>query len=284
MAKLSLAAMGSLMLAACSTTPESLNFEEQNTSFMRVAQAPEAFVGSQVRWGGIVARVENLEQDTLVEIVNLPLDSRARPVANQDTAGRFIARVQGFIDPLIYKQGKEITVVGVLNEPMPGRIGQHEVNFPVVDSTGHHLWEQRQPRVHVTTFSTWDPFWFGHVGYRWRYPYYGYPRYNYCPIHGAFHHHSVRHSVRSHDRQSETQLNAAPTPTNRVQPLSNQTVNVQEAERVTLRDKPQAQTKPLEVRRPEPPKRPTRVHPKIDKVKIPSPTPPRDPRRTEKLR
>lgn len=266
------------LISACAVTPQTLDFEQENISFERVAQAPDAFVGTPVRWGGIVARVENLEQDTLVEIVNLPLDSQARPVASQNTSGRFIARIQGFIDPMIYKQGKEVTVVGILNEPMPGKIGKHSVNFPVVDSTGHHLWEQRRSHHHVTTFSTWDPFWFGHVGYRWRYPYYGYPYYNYCPIHGVFHHHSIRHRVRERDVQRDSQLNEAPSPTNRVQPLSDQQVDVQEVEQVTLRDKPQVvPKKPVQVNRPEVPKTPRRIQPKVHKVKIPKPSPPRVP-------
>lgn len=242
------------LVTACSLTPKTLDFEQENVSFERVAQAPDMFVGTPVRWGGIVARIENLEKATLVEIVNLPLDSRARPVASQTTSGRFIARIQGFIDPMIYKQGKEITIVGILNDPMPGKIGKHSVNFPVVDSTGHHLWEQRRTHHHISTFSTWDPFWFGHVGYRWRYPYYGYPYYNYCPIHGVFHHHTIRHRVRHRNVQGDSDLNEAPSPTNRIQ-----------------------QTPEDEVNRSEVPRTPRRMQPQVNRVKIPKPSPPRVP-------
>ncbi len=283
--KLSSVILGVGLLSACSLAPETVNFEQPNTSFVRVAQSPDSFVGSQVRWGGIVARVENLEQDTLVEIVNLPLDARARPVGDANTSGRFIARVQGFLDPLIYKEGKEITVVGVLNQSMPGKIGQHQVNFPVVDSSGHHLWKERESRVYVSSFSSWDPYWFGHVGYRWRSPYYGYSRYNYCPIHGAFHHHSVRHSYRS--RENHSHLNAAPGPTNRIQPLSEQGPNREELERATLRQRDRQNVepnKPAQVRRPVVPENPTRIQPRIHKVKIPKPTPPRNPRPMEKVK
>ncbi len=289
---------GFSLLSACISAPETVDFDQPNTSFVRVAQAPDAFVGYDVRWGGIVARVENLEHDTLVEIVNLPLDSRARPLGNANTAGRFIARVQGFLDPLIYKQGKEITVVGILNDPMPGQIGQHQVNFPVVDSTGHHLWERRQSHQHISVFSSWDPFWFGHTGYRWRYPYYGYPRYNYCPTHGAFHHHTVRHSIRNHDRRSDSQLNAAPSPTHR---LIDRRANVRDLDGGELRshstpiirqqapvirqqvtETPRVIEKPQRIRERDIPKTPRRINPRVNEVKIPKPN--RNPRNVERLR
>ena len=169
--KLSCVLLGSAWLAACSTTPEQIAFEEPNLSFTRVAQNPEAFTEKEVRWGGIVARVENLEKDTLIEIVNLPLGRQARPVASQETGGRFIARVPGFLDPMIYKQGKEITVVGMLAEPMPGKVGEHEINFPVVDARGHYLWEERPNYEYVEVYSAWDPYWFYHRPYYWPYHY-----------------------------------------------------------------------------------------------------------------
>ena len=159
------------MLSACVSVPNSIESVEQGVGFIQVAQQPNAYVGQEIRWGGIVARVENLEQDTLVEIVNLPLDYQARPMANQQTGGRFIARVPGFLDPIIYQQGKEITVVGQLTEPMPGKVGQHEIIFPVVDTRGHHLWQQRKTYQHIEVYSSWDPFWFYHRPYHWPYHY-----------------------------------------------------------------------------------------------------------------
>lgn len=272
------------LLMACSTTPEKLNFDQNSVSFIQVAQAPDSFVGNQVRWGGIVARVENLEQDTLIEIVNLPLDRRARPMANQQTGGRFIARVQGFVDPLIYSQGKEITVVGILNQPMPGQIGQHEVNFPVVDSSGHHLWEQRQSYQHVSVFSTWDPFWFGNVGYRWHRPFYNrYPRYPYCPIHHTYH--------RAHN-DANLIHREAPSPTNVVRPRADyqdSQPNLNEVRRQTLRERPVRVETPRQVRETDIPKSPRRIDPRVYEPKVkapktPRPTAPRDPRRVLKVK
>ena len=169
--KLTTILFGGALLAACATTPDQIAFEQQNVDFTRVAQSPDAFAKQEVRWRGIVARVENLEKDTLIEVVNLPLGRQARPVESQQTGGRFIARVPGFLDPMIYKQGKEITVVGMLAEPMPGKVGEHKINFPVVDTRGHYLWEERPDYEYVQVYSAWDPYWFYHRPYYWPYHY-----------------------------------------------------------------------------------------------------------------
>ncbi|NVK21377.1 MAG: Slp family lipoprotein [Kangiellaceae bacterium] len=188
--KLSLIVAATALLSACMSAPRSVQTDVPTVSFIQVAQSPNAHVGQEVQWGGIIARVENLERDTMVEIVNLPLDYQARPVANQQTGGRFIARVPGFLDPMIYQQGKEITIVGQLSEPMPGKVGQHEINFPVVDTRGHHLWQERPAHRHIEVYSTWDPFWFYHRPYFWPYHYryrvyhgtHGYYYYNRYPL------------------------------------------------------------------------------------------------------
>ncbi|WP_251360006.1 Slp family lipoprotein [Kangiella sp. TOML190] len=272
-------AVGIGLLAGCNTTPETVRFDPPNVDFNQVSQAPNSYAGDHVRWGGIVARVENLERDTLVEIVNLPLDSSARPLAEHNTGGRFIARIQGFADPLIYKQGKEITVVGVLSEPLPGKIGKHAVVFPVVDTASHHLWAKRKSRQYIDVYSTWDPYWFYGGYYRWHYPYYHYP---YWPR---------RHVIYRED-SSEDHLPVAPSPTHRVQPISQQKVNLDEVERVTLRDgrveeKSSTKRKSVEARKPKVykprvPKTPRRIHPKIHQEMLPKPKAPiRGPMRVE---
>ena len=200
---LSVGAMAGL-LAACANVPESIEFDETNrVEFAQVAQSPATYAGEEVRWGGIIARVENLEKDTLIEVVNLPLDRQARPVKDSQTGGRFIARVPGFLDPMIYQKGKEITLVGMLAEPMPGKVGKHEINFPVVDIRNHYLWKERPKREYVEVYSVWDPYWFYSRPYYWPY-YYRYP--------------VIRHYEPRIDPNLDKQPNDPPMPKQKVKP------------------------------------------------------------------
>ncbi|MBI2381394.1 MAG: Slp family lipoprotein [Gammaproteobacteria bacterium] len=139
-----------------------------------------------VRWGGIIASVENRHGETWIEIVEQPLDWRGRPEADDESAGRFIAILPDFADPAIYRVGREITVVGRLLWPYKRRIGDHDYSYALLDTTAHELWDAREERERIVyrTYSTYrtvdiyDP---------WFYPWPVYPHV-YYRVH---HHHHV---------------------------------------------------------------------------------------------
>ncbi len=70
-----------------------------------------------VRWGGLIARVDNQREETTLEIVEQPLDERGRPVADDESGGRFFARIPGFLDPAIYAVGRSIRPDSQLSGP-----------------------------------------------------------------------------------------------------------------------------------------------------------------------
>ncbi len=116
-----------------------------------------------VRWGGSIARVENKPSETLIEIVSKRLDRNGRPVSDDKTDGRFIAIVDGFLDPLIYSEGRLVTVHGQLSGLQAGKIDQREYQFPLVNSSTVYLWEEymevQQPVYPPGYWPYYDPFW-----------------------------------------------------------------------------------------------------------------------------
>ena len=134
-------------------------------------ERPDAFLQTRIRWGGVLARVDNRRDETWLEIVEQPLQDSGRPASADDSGGRFLARVAGFLDPAIYAIGRPITVVGVLSDSAPGRVGEYRYTYPVVLAERHHLWSERRPPdvIYVP-----DPFWYG-PGYGPFYPW-GYRR------------------------------------------------------------------------------------------------------------
>lgn len=156
-------------LAGCAIPPpvydpiEAADF--QGPPLAAVRAQPDAFLQMPVRWGGVIARVDNQREKTELEIVEQPLDGRGRPVADDDSAGRFLAQIPGFLDPAIYAVGRSITVVGLLTGTMPGRVGDYHDTFPVVTVDYHRLWPKRRvPEVIYVP----DPYWYGPV-YPWGY-------------------------------------------------------------------------------------------------------------------
>lgn len=131
-----------------------------------VTAEPTSHVGTRVRWGGHIVDVKNGLTATDVELVGRRLDNSGRPKHEDESAGRFIARYPGFLDPAIYEPERELTVAGPLTEPEQGKVGEHPYLFPVVAVESHYLWPKREP---VAPYA---------------YPYPPYPYYPYYPYYG----------------------------------------------------------------------------------------------------
>ena len=157
------------LLAACSSVPDKLvvNDGQPLTNFANEVANPGNNQGDLARWGGVIAKVENKAEHTIIEVVNFKLTSSARPKKSDETLGRFRIRYQGLLDPVIYQEGKSITAVGKIASAEQGAIGEHEYNFPVLDASAVHLWREIKQ---VDRQIIYDPFWYSPAGY-WRYPY-----------------------------------------------------------------------------------------------------------------
>jgi outer membrane lipoprotein len=107
-----------------------------------VIRTPEAFRGSSVLWGGVIVETITRSNDSLIIVRETQLDFRKRPRNTDDSAGRFIIRHQGFLDPAIYSRGREITVVGVLAGKEERPVGELLYSYPVIEPRSLKLWEQ----------------------------------------------------------------------------------------------------------------------------------------------
>ena len=157
---------GCLGLAGCaSNIPVEIADAPEVTVSVAEARAEQSrHVGTQVRWGGAIAAVTNLESETLVEVVARNLDGSGRPREEDYSPGRFIARIPGFIDPTVYAAQREFTVFGTLEKPREGKIGEFAYRYPVVNVANHVLWD---PRLEPNPYY-YDPFYYP---YRWHRPY-----------------------------------------------------------------------------------------------------------------
>lgn len=150
-------------LAACSTIPENLRLQPEPTlGLNQLQEAPLSHKGETVRWGGVIVSTENTQSDSRIELVAYPLSGSARPMIDDTSQGRFIAVVNGFVDPLVYTKGREMTVVGKIEDRLDRKIGEYTYHYPVVKVSTYTLWPERKEEKRY-----YDPFW----DYPW-YPYY----------------------------------------------------------------------------------------------------------------
>lgn len=126
-----------------------------NADFARVSADIAAHAERRVRWGGSVVRVENQAQRSVLEIVERPLNSEGRPQSLHSN-GRFLAHVAGFLDPLVYTQGREVTVMGTVAGSEVAKIGDYEYRYPVIRVEQLYLWNVQVPLPP----SYRDPYWY----------------------------------------------------------------------------------------------------------------------------
>ncbi len=151
--------VASLFLVACaSQVPKVIREAPESKLSLTEARSGPPAIGARVRWGGTIAKVENQQNDTLIEIVERPLDGEGRPTGGDRSSGRFIAEIPGFVDPAVYENGREITVVGSLADPVTRKIGEYVYRFPVVDVNHHYLWPLRPAVAYPPRY--YDPFWY----------------------------------------------------------------------------------------------------------------------------
>lgn len=115
----------------------------------QVIAAPAA-PAERVRWGGTIAAIDNPEDGRgTLEIVARPLAADGRPRHIDVSDGRFIARFDTVLDPLIYRPGRDITVLGSTSGVREGKIGEASYAFPIVDVDSHRYWRQRPRLTHA---------------------------------------------------------------------------------------------------------------------------------------
>ena len=81
------------LLAGCASKPPSAisQMEVDPLTLATVRLNVERHIGANVRWGGVISRIDNRAEETWVELVGRPLHGKDRPISDGVSEGRFIA-------------------------------------------------------------------------------------------------------------------------------------------------------------------------------------------------
>lgn len=156
-----------LSIAGCASFPNAVQLPEetQTVPYEQVMADPENTKGQLAQWGGVVAKVENLPEQTMLEMVYYPLRTYGRPSVGKESIGRFRVYVKGFLDPMVYQEGRSMTFSGEVIGVEEGMVGEHKYMYPTLQAKGYYLWEEIE-QVDVTTISVWPySYWGG--WHRW---------------------------------------------------------------------------------------------------------------------
>lgn len=164
-------AVMALAMVGCSSVPDEIATENEDAlvSYKVAKHQGEKVVGEPARWGGVIADVRNAEDHTVLEIVSFPLKRWGRPEVSDNSQGRFLAVVNDFVDPDVYKPGRSMSFLGQIGEPQQGKIDEYIYTYPVIEARGYHLWSVEREKSHVEI--DYSPLWFRHNFYSPYYPY-----------------------------------------------------------------------------------------------------------------
>ena len=140
------AILGSLILVACASTP--FDLEQRPLSDWSPVQAlhDPAARGERAMWGGEIVGVDNRAEQTLVEVIALPLGRQGQPLTDEQPGARFVFSAPGFLEPVVYAPGRYITVVGIIDGQQRLPAGATIILAPRLQAEDWHLWPRDQQR------------------------------------------------------------------------------------------------------------------------------------------
>ncbi len=131
-----------------------------------IRQNPDAYRGRVFILGGLIVSTKITENGSLIEAVYVSVDSLGYLKDAKYANGRFLAIFpSGLLDPLIYRQGREITVAGKFVEIQTGKIGEMQYAYPFFEIKDIHLWEEKKeyyiapPYYYPYPYWRYDPWW-----------------------------------------------------------------------------------------------------------------------------
>jgi len=151
-------------LAACVPLSQEIRRQaDESPPFSEIQKNPDKYQGEMVIWGGVIIETMNRKESTTIKVMQTALDYQKRPTELDRSAGRFIIRVDRFLDPDIFRKGREITVGGPVAGYEVHPIGEIRYNYPVVQASELKIWEKR---VDYPPYY-YDPWYWG-PPYPWR--------------------------------------------------------------------------------------------------------------------
>jgi outer membrane lipoprotein len=136
-----------LILTACAPVlnRELMREGTRDVSLDRLRGAPDDYKGKLFILGGVIVTSRFIETGTQIEALYVPVDSSGYLKAGAHEGGRFLAispKSRVLLDPVVYKQGREVTLAGEFLEARKGKIDEMEYVYPVFEIKQIYLWAE----------------------------------------------------------------------------------------------------------------------------------------------
>jgi outer membrane lipoprotein len=171
-----LAAAISMTFFACAPvlSGDMMRAGDRTVSFAALRQNPTLYKGRLFIFGGVIIQTKLTNEGSEIEAMEAPVDRYGYFEAGR-SQGRFIATMtkdQGTLDPLIYQNGKSLTLAAEFLEIRKGKIDQAEYEYPVFKIRQLYLWSNNRGAYPPSYYGPWYyPYPYFYWGVWWNYPY-----------------------------------------------------------------------------------------------------------------
>lgn len=106
-------------------------------AFHKLAEEAERYKGKTVILGGYIIETRNVDESTIIEVLQAPLGMQDKPESKDFSQGRLIISYDGFLDPYVYSKDRQITVAGTLTDCTIDKVATCWI-----ESREIHLWRE----------------------------------------------------------------------------------------------------------------------------------------------
>jgi len=155
--------------ASCSVISQQVQSEAAPpVPFKTLIKDADKYIGRTVILGGYILETRNLESETILKVLQVPLRAGEEPDLRDRSQGRFIVYYKGFLDPEVYGKDRAITLAGRVIGSVVEKIGDERFQYLKIENREIYLWPD---------YETQPPYYYPrpYRYYRYRYPYYTYP-------------------------------------------------------------------------------------------------------------
>jgi outer membrane lipoprotein len=152
-------------------SPQVRSEAEPTVPFRTLIAHTDQFRGRTVILGGYILETRNLESETIIKVLQVPLAIGEEPGLKDSSEGRFLVYHQGFLDPEIYSKDRVITVAGDVMGTGFEEISDAPILYLKLKNRETYLWPEYETYPYPYPPWNYPYFWHGYPFYRYPYWY-----------------------------------------------------------------------------------------------------------------
>ena len=158
------------LTVACSVISRDVRAEsETSVSFDVLLREVDSYTGRSVLLGGYILQTRNIDDFTIITVLQTPLAFRDEPRSRDYSQGRFIVYHTGFLDPEVYGRNRKITIAGILLGKTVEKLENTTFTYLRIESRQIYLWPAYD--VYYYNYPYYEPREYPYIIQGYPYPY-----------------------------------------------------------------------------------------------------------------